>query len=190
MTTVPFSCSCKTVKGTVANATPRAGNHLACFCASCRAGALYCGADDPLADGVQLFQTTADQITITDGIDRVIPFSFGPRNLLRWKADCCGVQICSSPRNPGISFVGMITDRLDNHDTIGPVNSRAFVPQKDGTTKNENFGGFLRVLAFTILKRFTGGWRNTPLFDAETKQPIAPVILVSRAEKTALLKNG
>ena len=190
MTQIPFSCSCGKVKGKLANATPRGGNHALCFCASCRAGALYCGADDPITDGVELFQTTADQITIETGRDLLVPFSFGSKNLLRWKADCCGVQICSSPRNPGIPFVGIVTDRLENLDTIGPVVSRGFVPQADGKTKNEKLGGLLRVLAFALGKRFTGAWRKTPFFDPDTKQPIAPVVLISREEKKALLNNA
>lgn len=187
MGTASFSCQCGTVNGAVSNATPAQGNHVCCFCASCRAAALYCGADIAPTDGVALFQVMPEQITLTAGQDQISPFAFGPRNLLRWRAECCGVQLFSSPRNPKMPLVGVIAERLDDPGLIGPVKSRAFVPKKDGKTGHENTPALLRVIGRMLLTRLSGRWRQTPLFDVDSLTPVKPVILISKTEKATLL---
>ena len=186
----PFRCACGAVKGVLHNATPTGGNHVVCYCGSCRAGALYCGENDPGADGVALFQTTPDNITFIQGKELISPFAFGPRNLLRWKATCCGSFLFSTPRNPKVPLVGLFTQRLEDPSVIGPVKSRAFVPQPGSTkTKHENLPALLRVFGRIAAARLSGRWRKTALFDTTTEQPIAPITLVSKAEKKALLAS-
>lgn len=190
MSQVPFSCACGSVKGNLSHATPQGGNHIACFCASCRAALVYCGETDPKPELADLFQTTGDNIKVTQGMEHLVPFAFGPKNLLRWKAKCCGVQICSTPRNPAISIVGLVTDRLETKETIGPVHSRAFVPKANGKVGHEKIGGFVKMIGRAIAKRLNGGWKQTPLFDPNTKLPIADVVLISHDEKNALLGSS
>lgn len=190
MTQLPFSCICGSVKGMLAHATAQGGNHIVCFCQSCRAAHIYCGGDDPAPEPVDLFQTTGDNITITQGQDNLVPFAFGPKNLLRWKATCCGAQFFSTPRNPAISIVGVVTARLETKETIGPIRSRAFVPKDDGKVGHEKIGGFVKMVARALGKRLSGGWKKTPLFDPNTKLPIAEVLLISREEKRALLNQS
>ncbi len=190
MPTLPFDCHCGTVQGSVSAATPQGGNRAVCFCQSCRAGALYCGADDPKSDGVDLFQVMSHQITITAGHDQLRPFSFGPRNLLRWKACCCGVQMFSTPRSPKMALVGLVTARLADAGPIGAVKSRAFVPKGGGKTAHENLPALIKVAGRMLLTRMAGRWQETPLFDTETLQPIAAVTQISRQERQAILAQG
>ena len=188
MCDAPFRCACGAVKGVLHHATSDGGNHVVCFCDSCRAGALYCGENDPAPEGLALFQTTPDNITFSQGQDLIAPFAFVPRNLLRWKATCCGSFLFSTPRNPKLALVGLYINRPEDPSVIGPVKSRAFVPQPGGKkAKHENLPALLRVFGRILAARISGRWRNTALFDPQSGQPIAPVVLVSKKDKKALL---
>ncbi|MEW9918904.1 DUF6151 family protein [Marimonas sp. MJW-29] len=96
----PFRCDCGKIEG-VLHAAPRKGLHLECFCDSCRAGALYCGAKLPVGTPVGLYLTQPENITIDKGAEHLRTFAFSPRGIIRWKAGCCGVQMFSSQADPG-----------------------------------------------------------------------------------------
>ncbi|MEP5729137.1 MAG: DUF6151 family protein [Sulfitobacter sp.] len=187
MTDAPFSCSCGKIKGTLAHATPKGGNHLLCHCSSCRAGALYCNV--PLAPGqpVDLFQTLPENVTLSCGQDQLEPFSFGAKNLLRWKAKCCGVQVFSSQRSPKLPVIALVTERLENPEVIGPILSEAFVPKPGGKAGHKNVMAFVKVFGRAIGARLSGRWRQTPLFNAPDFEPIAAITQISSQDRKALL---
>ena len=186
MAEVAFSCSCGQVEGIV-DTVPRGGLHLACHCDSCRAGALYCGADLAPETPVDLYLTPPHHVRITKGIDRLEPFVFSPRGILRWKATCCGVQMFSSQRNPRNAFMSVRTDRLTTPEAIGPILTWSFVPGETGAKAHKG----KRALAGLVFKaaraRMSGRWRKTPLYTAYNGKPIAEPVLVPQAEKSALL---
>lgn len=188
MMDVAFSCSCGEISGTVHKVAPNKGNHVRCFCASCRAGAVYCGAADPGDKGVTLFQTTPDKVTFDRGHDKLAVFSFGPRNLLRWRAGCCGDALFTSLRNPKFALLAIMTNRLQNTTAIGPVKSQAFVPTANGKHRHDGALAIFGGTGWRALKAFvTGRWKQTPLFDAETLEPVAKPVVVSKSDRKALL---
>ena len=188
MADVAFSCACGGLTGSIIDASPKTGSHAVCFCTSCRAGEVYSGAPDPAPDPIGVFQTSPHRINITSGQDQLAPFSFGPKNLLRWQAKCCGTAIFNTPRNPGLSFVAIRTTCLEETSTIGPVRSKGFIPTQDGKQRNEGLYALIfNAMCRMIGKRLSGRWKDTPFFDIETRRPIAPVTLVSKEERRALL---
>tara|TARA_R110002094_G_scaffold197841_6_gene170184 strand:- start:6 stop:575 length:570 start_codon:yes stop_codon:yes gene_type:complete len=187
MTEVPFSCACGKLNGTLSRATPSGGNHCKCLCDSCRAGAVYCKTPELAEGGLALFLTTPDRITITSGFDQLAPFSFGAKNIIRWQAKCCGVQMFSTPANPKMAMTSISTARLTDPAAIGPVRSRAFVPQPNGKTKHENIPAFIGTVARVLRARFTGRWKETPFFDSVTLEPTVTVTLISKEDRRALL---
>ena len=187
MAEVTFSCACGQLNGTLSGAEPSGGNHCRCLCDSCRAGAVYCNTPALAEGGLALFLTTPDRIRITSGQDQLGPFAFGPKNIIRWQAKCCGVQLFSTPANPKTPMTSISTARLSDPNVIGPVRSRAFVPQPNGKTKHENIPAFVGTVARVLLARFTGRWKKTPFFDTVTLEPSAPVTLISKEDKRDLL---
>lgn len=186
MSTAAFSCNCGNIKGEVAH-IPAKGNHLLCYCESCRAGANYCGAGQDAGTPVDLYLTQPEHVTISDGLDRLAPFNFSPKGVIRWKAACCGVQMFSSQANPKIAFMSITTKLFETPDIVGPVMTKAFVPKSDGKTGHEGKGALAMLVLRSLIARVTGRWRQSPLHNIESEGPIAPVTLVSREEKTALL---
>lgn len=189
MSNLPFSCRCGEIKGIV-KAVPGGGIHLQCYCDSCRAGANYCGADHSAGTPVDLYLTPTQHVEITQGRERLTPFVFSPKGVVRWQAECCGVQMFSSQRNPKIAFMSLSTDTFEEAGKVGPVVTKAFVPKSNGKTGHEGIGPLMRLILAAAISRLTGAWRKTQLYDLATLKPFKPAILVSREEKRALLKSS
>ena len=187
MTDVPFSCTCGGIKGTLHGASPTAGNHVRCYCASCRAAVLFTTGRDVGTDGVELYQTTPDKITFSQGQEKLAVFSFTPAKLLRFRASCCGVQMFTMLPTPKFAFTGVMTDLLTDANAIGPVASEAFLPQPDGSTRHRSvarlFGG---TIWRALVARVTGRWKDTPFFDIKTGKPVAEIYVPTAAERANL----
>ena len=188
MADLALSCACGSVAGVLRSASPETGTHAQCYCSSCRAGEVYAGAPDPAPAPIGIFQTSPHLMTLSSGTKNLAVFSFGPRNLLRWHATCCGCAMFNTPRNPKISFVGIRTNRLSDLGPIGPVTGSAFKRLPNGKTKHTGLRSLLVAAVVRILRnRVSGRWRQTPLFDAKTAQPMSDVTVVSWAKRKALL---
>lgn len=186
MGTAAFSCSCGKVKGRV-TATPEKGAHLECFCASCRAGANYCGAHQQADAPLDLYLTPPQHVQVSQGLDQLAPFAFSPKGILRWKTKCCGVQMFSSQPNPKTAFMSITAQRFENKADLGPVVVKSFVPKANGKTKHIGIWPLVRLVMRALGASASGKWRQTPLYDVKTLKPIAPVTLISKEEKAALL---
>lgn len=188
MSAASFSCDCGQIKGEV-RTVPKAGNHLVCYCDSCRAGALYCGGTFAPDQPVDLYLTPPQHVTLHEGQEALAPFAFSPRGIIRWKASCCGVQMFSSQHNPKTAFMSIRTDRFTEPSVAGPVVTKAFMPKANGKTGHQGMGPLIQLITAAVISRLTGQWRKTPLYDAATLKPIVPVTIVSREDKKALLQG-
>lgn len=65
--TLPFSCKCGTVHGTLDDITPSAGTQLQCQCDDCRRVVIWLGQPDPGIDGVRYYQTTPSRVSFDTG---------------------------------------------------------------------------------------------------------------------------
>ena len=189
MTGSAFSCACGRIEGQI-DAMPAGGLHLACYCDSCRAGALYCGAALAPEAPVELYLTPPQHVRITKGLPLLKPFAFSPKGILRWRASCCGVQMFSSQPDPKTAFMSLRTDRLANPDAAGPLRCRSFIPGAKGMAQHEGKLALAGLILKAARARLSGNWRKTPLYDVDSGQPVAEVTLVSREDKSALLARG
>lgn len=188
MADVPFACRCGNVSGVLKDAGPRTGTHAVCFCASCRAGDVFSGDTDPAPDPVGIYQTSPHLMTLTQGAEHLEVFSFGTKNLLRWRAACCGQAMFNTPRSPKMSFVGVRTTCIKDTAPLGPVVGRAFVPVAGKKPRHENLRALLiNAVARIAGNRISGRWKQNPLFDTQTNTPLHDVTIVTSAERVALL---
>ena len=185
---IPFRCACGTLTGVLQGVSPSTGTHASCFCSDCRAAEIFCDQQDPAPEPVAFFQLTPDRVRFETGYDQLAVFSFGPKNLLRWRAACCGVPLFITPRSPKIAFTGVRTNLLAETDALGPIVARAFVPQPGGKQKTEGGARFVIGVFSRIVSAFISGkWKNTPFFDIDAKKPVQPVYVLSREERRAIL---
>jgi len=184
---IAFSCNCGQVQGHIAPATARSGTHAICHCRDCRAADLYLDQPDPNPAGVDLFLTTPDTVHVEAGADRLAVLRLGPKGPLRWYASCCKAPLFTTLPRPGIPFVSVRLERLQDSTPLGPVLAHSHVSQPDGTTKHKGAG----VLAWRLLTRMgaarlSGRWRQTPFCDPQTGIPTAPVHILNKQERAAL----
>ena len=184
---IPFSCPCGSLKGVLHGANRASGTHVVCYCDDCRAAEIYCRQPDPAPEPVALFQTNPGNISFTEGKENLAVFSFGPRNLLRWQASCCGALIANTLRNPKLPMASIRTNLLATTDPIGPVRAEAFVPTPG---KNTQHKGVIAIVSGTLRRmavgRLSGTWKQTPFFDTEDATPVRPVTLVPKDVRAAL----
>lgn len=182
-----FACGCGHLRGHLAPEAVRGGTRLICHCPDCRAAELYLGQPDPTPDGVDLFQTTPDMITIDSGAAHLALLRLGPNGLLRWYAACCGTPLANTPKSSRIPFVGLRSPRFADPVSLGPVRVRAFVPGRGGKPAYQGGGRMaLAILTRGLAARLSGRWRRTPFFDPATGQPVAPARIPDKTERAAL----
>ena len=165
MTDAAFSCRCGRVRGTVSG-VPRNGFHFACHCGDCRAGARLAGAPDPGTEGVPVYHTTPDRLTITEGRDLLEPLRMRPEShLLRWRATCCGDLVVGTTDRPARPMLSVLARTLGDAP-LGPLRARTFLPpaRPGGRPRHEGLAAFLpNFLLRPLAARLSGRWRRNPL---------------------------
>ncbi|WP_121063958.1 DUF6151 family protein [Chachezhania antarctica] len=184
---IRFSCDCGSVRGHIARSSKPGGTHVVCHCKHCRAAALWSGAPDPDPDGVGVFQTSADRVRFTEGQDKVTAIRLTPKGPFRWIASCCSAPLFNTASDPGVPFAGLIAARADDPAMLGKVRMHIFRPQPDGSSK---WGGspavIVSMLTGLAAVRLSGRWKDTPLFDAATRKPLATPRLLTKDERATL----
>ena len=182
-----LSCTCGALTGTIRDVSPRNVVHARCFCADCRAAELYHGQPDPGTEGVDLTMVDPARLSIDSGHGHLAVMRLYRKGILRWYASCCGARLFNTITTARFVFVTVCTDRIERKDLLGPEIARAFVPQPDGKARNENISRlYLPMIGRTLVRAFTGRWRDNPLFDRKTGAPVAQPRVLTREDRRAL----
>ena len=184
----PIQCRCGRLKGTLAAGADY--SRAVCYCRDCQAFAEALGDAGRTLDaqgGTDVVASLQRQVHFTAGIDKLACLSLTERGLLRWYASCCNTPIGNTPRDPKLSYVGLVHTALGRDarslDSIfGPPRLAINVESARGPVPS---GGFrtltetLRIIARLMRARFSGAWRETPFFDAELRPVASPRVLRS-----------
>lgn len=186
-----FSCTCGAVQGHITPDGAKAGTHVACFCADCRANELYHDQPDPAPGPVHLLQVAPESLTFTKGAEHLQIMRLSPRGIFRWYAGCCGTPLANTLASPKLPFAGVRTSVFQDPEQFGKVRVQSFVPTTPG--KPPQTKGALGMV-FSLVKRMgtslmSGGWRQSPFFDAETGKPAAPITVLTKEERDALTRQ-
>lgn len=182
-----FGCQCGELTGVLADATPGSGTRIRCHCPDCRGAARHFGDEDSVKDGVEIFQTTPDRISITQGADQLALMQLSPRGLYRWYAQCCDTALFNTLAKPRMCFVGVLIKPISDPDALGKLRAEVFIPTPGGKPKHKG----MALSAFGIFKRMaaanlSGKWRDTPFFDIETAAPVVAPKVISKERRAAL----
>jgi len=116
----PIECRCGQVRGTIAAGAKF--TRAICYCRDCQAFAAALGAPAGMLDakgGTDVVATLPRDVRFTAGADRLACLSLTDHGLLRWYASCCRAPIGNTPRNPKISYVGLV------HSCLGLIPARS-----------------------------------------------------------------
>jgi len=171
------------VRGTLHDITPAAGTQLQCYCDDCRRAIVWLGQPDPGEGGVTYYQTTPNRVCFEKGGDSLRAFTWKNPKLLRWYAPCCNTPLLNTLNSPKWAFVSVITNRIDDAASLGPVKTRAFIPQGNGKRTNEGLIPFLAGFAKRVISgRLSGDWKVTPFFTPDGT-PTAPIQRLSHTDR-------
>lgn len=183
----PLRCQCGAIEGYVAS--PQVAGHAVCYCRDCQAFARFLGAPERILNdqgGTRVVATLPRHVHFTKGIDRLICMSLSDKGLLRWYAGCCRTPIGNTPRDPKISYVGLVSSCLPG--TSGDLD-RVFGPAKVAINTASAIGGvhatpmaslvgILKIMKNVLGARLSGAFKENPFFRPGSAEPIsAPQVL-------------
>lgn len=192
-------CRCGTLKGEVD--TARSAGRAVCYCADCQAYARFLGQQERMLDdkgGTEIIATLPRHLRFTAGVEQLACMSLSETGLLRWYAACCRSAIGNTPRDPKISYLGLVRTCLAGSD---PQVTEAFGPLKVTlNTKSARgevaatplavFTCVLRIMRNTLGSRLSGRYRQNPFFRTGTADPVVKPSVITPAHRRALEHGG
>ena len=188
MASLPLRCRCGHVRGLAAELSPRAGNHLICYCEDCQTFAAFLGSS-PGPDafgGTAIFQLPPAQVSLESGTDALACVRLSSKGMYRWYASCCRTPLANT-LGPGVPFVGLVLSCLAPEETprstealLGPpvrVEGRSARSSAPAGTHAGVPAGFLLKAAVRLLKwKLSGRATPSPFFIGGVPR-VAPLVL-------------
>jgi hypothetical protein len=179
MASVGFSCRCGAISGHLTDIDPGRDTHLRCHCDDCRRANAHFGIEGSRETGVSIWQTTPDKVKIETGAVHMRLMRLSEKGLLRWYAGCCDTPLFNTMATPKVPFVGVLTDRLEDTEPLGPVVAEGFVEGEDGRSRHVHGGRVgVRIVRRIVGARLSGRWKDTPFFDTASGKPVCEAEIV------------
>jgi len=188
-------CHCGKLQGELDTGAVAA--RATCYCRDCRAFARFLGNEVEILDGAGGTEVAAalpSGLRFTGGVEHLACMSLSPKGLYRWYAACCRTPIGNTPRDPKMSYVGVVRACLD----ATPAELDAAL----GASKiNANTGSAYRKVekkplatALVLVKigsklmaaRLGGGYKDNPFFEAGGATPVRAPHVISKEERARL----
>lgn len=181
MADVPWSCRCGKLHGTVA-VERRSGTSVVCHCDSCARAQRFFGVPATRMDGVAIYQTTPDRVSIDGGTGHLGLGRLTPKGSYRWFATCCNTQLGVSSTTPRFAFIGLVQSIFADTGALGRARTHAYMPQAGGADKHTRLmPSIMAVMARSVSALTSGRWKDTPFFDVETRKPVVAPQLLPKA---------
>lgn len=191
-----LQCRCGTLQGVIADG--RGANRAVCYCRDCQAFAHFLGRAADVLDergGSDIVQILPRKLTFTRGTEVLACMRLTPKGTLRWYASCCNTPVGNTVATPKWSFIGLLHSCLESDGqsldaVFGPV--RAWVNTKgargEPKPKVAGVGPMVKwFLSTTLRARFNGDYRRTPLFHADTGQPVVAPRVLTEVERANVM---
>lgn len=188
-------CDCGTVRADVD--TARHAGRAVCYCADCQAYARFLGRQDTLLDdkgGTEIIATLPRHVRFTAGAEKMACMSLSDTGLLRWYAACCRTAIGNTPRDPKISYVGLVRACLPGSEAqiteaFGPrritLNTKS-AHGKVAATPVATFFAVLKIMRNVIGSRLGGKYTQNPFFKPGSSEPVIAPANLTAAQRRAL----
>jgi hypothetical protein len=189
-------CRCGKLQGEVD--ARRVAARAVCYCKDCQAFARFLKAEDAVLDaagGTEVEAALPAAVRFTAGLENLACMSLSPKGIYRWYASCCNTPVGNTPRDPKMSYVGLVRTCLDapageldralgrSRFTVNTGSANA--PVK--ATPVRAALGVARIGATLLKARLGGGYRVNPFFDASGAPVRSPRVLTPE-ERAALAR--
>lgn len=189
---IPFSCTCGQVHGSIQDAAPHRGNNLMCYCKSCQTAAAVLGYTDSLDQygGTQVFQTVPSKVRFEAGEDKLACLRLSPKGMLRWYASCCNAPLFTMPDAQWFPIAGLNMARISPRDRTafgGIVGVHAAEGARNAPADLKGYG-VKRALSRVVWRAMTArlkGDRGKPFFTDDGKVSVTPRVLSLEERRAA-----
>lgn len=145
-----------------------------CHCDSCVRAQRHFGVEATRTEGVAIYQTTPDRVSITAGADHLGLGRLTPKGAFRWFTTCCNTQLGVSSTTPKFAFIGFVQTIFPDTSALGRARTHAYVPQAGGADKHTRLmPSIMAVMSRSVSALTSGRWKDTPFFDVDTGAPVA-----------------
>ncbi len=184
-----FACHCSAVAGRLHAVSARRGRRIVCHCDDCQVFAQYLDRAGDVLDaqgGTDVFQTDAWRLELGRGTASLACIRVTDGPTVRWYCNACRTPLFNTLDRAKRSFLSVILYRVDTdrrEAVLGPVTGhlcRQFGRGDCSGLPAASWTAMLfRIAARMAAARISGSYRDTPLFDAQSGQPIATPALLS-----------
>jgi hypothetical protein len=191
----PLRCECGVVEGYVAS--PDIAARAVCYCKDCQAFARFLGASERILNtrgGTDIIATLPRHVHFAKGAEQLRCMRLSDKGLLRWYAACCRTPIGNTPRDPRLSYVGLVRSCLPGSsseidDVFGPSRMSLNTASANGQvspTRIANLQGLLKIMRNVLGARLSGAFRDNPFFRSVSGEPISMPETLQPHERSAL----
>ena len=191
----PVRCRCGRLEGRLT--LPERAARAVCYCRDCQAFARFLGDPGRILDdlgGTDIVATSPRFLRIVRGNDQLRCMSLGERGLFRWYTACCRTPIGNTPRDPKVSYVGLVRSCLAGSPgeldaAFGPAKAAVNTASASGKVKAAawpTLRAMLKIARNLAGARLTGKYRINPFFTPGTSQPVVAPQVLTATERRAL----
>lgn len=193
-----IQCQCGAFRARLKAFPQNTPGRLVCYCDDCQTYARHLGRADLLDanGGTEVIPAYPADVEILQGQQYLKCTRLSPKGLFRFSTTCCNTPVANlKPGAPWAGFSrGVYTARpgqaqaLD--EALGPVRSRIMgrfakgTPPAD-TASKINLKSMAAVLPFMLKGALQGKAKPSPFFGADGVTPVAPLTVLSKAEREA-----
>jgi Family of unknown function (DUF6151) len=120
--------------------------------------------------------------------------SLSEKGLLRWYTACCRTPIGNTPRDPKLSYVGLVHSCLagspiELNAAFGPTKVAINTASANGAVNSTpwpTFRAMLKIMRNVLGSRLSGKYRDNPFFIHGTAEPLAAPQVLTLTERQVL----
>ena len=165
-----WTCTC----GKVAAEVPVRGNHVFCYCKSCREFAEVLGHAERLdtQGGSALFQVSPSDVHFLKGKDQLVWMRLTEKGPLRWYTRCCKTPFANTLSTRTLPFASIQVHELEPKGALPPVKARLNLKGATGHVTGEKgsvLALVMSVLTGAAMAHITRRTADNPFFGADGK---------------------
>ena len=195
MTTLPLTCTCGAVRGTLDRAEAGQVNRVVCYCDDCQTFAAAIQRPDVLDahGGTDIVQVYPCNMKITHGREHIGLTRLSPKGLLRFHTTCCGTPLGNTMEGARAPFLGLSRRLFPQSDVeldaaigppVGGIQAKFAVGRPAGASDALSFGVAARSGWFLARGAALGRHAPSPVRDA-AGAPVAKARVLTREERDA-----
>ena len=192
---VSLRCRCGQLTGHLAS--PHRAARAICYCRDCQGFARFLGQPEAILNGfggTDIVATCPRFVHFSNGQAQLRCMSLSPNGLLRWYAGCCRTPIGNTPRDPKVSYVGLVSTCLgaspgELDAEFGPAKVAINTASASGpvaSTPLASFAGVIKIIGNVLGSRLSGKYRDNPFFRPGSAESIAVPQVLALAERRSL----